>query len=56
MPTGEPAGSIPNVGLFARAIKGKSIRRSAITSQAKQSGNKPSVVLACLPDKLRVTF
>jgi len=23
MPTGEPAGSIPNVGLFARAIKGK---------------------------------
>ena len=40
MPTGEPAGSIPNVGLFARAIKGKLVRCSAIASEATQSNNK----------------
>ena len=28
MPTGEPAGSIPNVGLFAAAIKGKLIHQA----------------------------
>ena len=40
MPTGEPAGSTVNVGLFARAIKGKLLGQSAIARKATQSGNK----------------
>ena len=49
MPTGEPAGSTLNVGLFGASIKGKLIRRSVIAIKATQSGHKPSAVLACHP-------
>ena len=30
MPTGEPVGSIPNVGLFAESIKGKGAAADAV--------------------------
>ena len=58
MPTGEPAGSTLNVGLFEAAIKGKLIHRSVIAREATQSGNKASEIemtdlLACPPDKAR---
>jgi hypothetical protein len=39
MPTGEPAGSTLNVGLFGASIKGKLTRWSVIASEATQSGN-----------------
>ena len=39
MPTGEPAGSIPNVGLFGEAIKGKLVQRPVIAGRATQSRN-----------------
>ena len=39
MPTGEPAGPSLNVGLFARAIKGKLIHRPVMGGEATQSGN-----------------
>jgi hypothetical protein len=55
MPTGEPAGSSLNVGLFGRSIKGKLVRRSIITNVATQSCNKveAGAVLTCPPDELR---
>ena len=34
MPTGEPAGSIPNVGLFPNAIKGKGAFRKRGSSRS----------------------
>ena len=43
MPTGEPAGSIPNVGLFGQAIKGKLVRPPVIASEATQSSNKRAI-------------
>ena len=39
MPNGEPAGSIPNVGLFAVPIKGKLIQRPVFATEATQSDN-----------------
>ncbi len=40
MPTGEPAGSIPNVGPFARAIKGKGDGPNVIASECASPGDR----------------